>query len=71
MLDRKIQKNYVRDMFLEKLSVKQISRITGMPRTTVDREVKRIDPAALLERKSIQFRESDESAFTYGDDEIW
>ena len=71
LLDRKIQKNYVRDMFLEKLSVKQISRITGMPRTTVDREVKRIAPAALLERKSIQFHESDESAFTYGDDEIW
>ena len=70
-LDRKIQKNYVRDMFLQKLSVKQISRITGMPRTTVDREVKKIDPVALRERKSIQFHEADESAFVYDDDEVW
>ena len=70
-LDRKIQKNYVRDMFLQKLSVKQISRITGMPRTTVDREVKKIDPVALRERKSIQFHEADESTFVYDDDEVW
>lgn len=71
LLDRKIQKDYVRELYLKKLSVKQISRITGMPKTTVDREVKKIDPLTLTDRKSIQFHEAEESAFVYGDDEIW
>ena len=65
LLDRNIQKEYVRDMYLARLSVKQISRITGMPRTTVDRAVKQIDPEPLMERQSIQFHESDETEFVW------
>ena len=65
LLDRNIQKDYVRDMYLAKLSVKQISRITGMPRTTVDRAVRQIDPEPLIERQSIQFHESDETEFVW------
>ena len=71
-LDRELQKIYVREMYLEKLSVNQISRITGMTRPTIDRAIRDINQRALAERQAIRFREEDETAFDYGtDEEIW
>ncbi len=71
-LDRELQKIYVREMYLERLSVKQISRITGMTRPMIDRAVKSIDQRALAERQSIKFHEEDGTAFDYGtEEEVW
>ncbi len=73
LLDRDLQKIYVREMYLEKLSVNQISRITGMSRPTIDRAIKNIDQRALSERQAIRFHEDDVTAFDFGTDEeeIW
>ena len=73
LLDRELQKIYVREMYLEKLSVRQISRITGMSRPTIDRAIKNIDQRALSERQAIRFHEDGGTAFDFGTDEeeIW
>ncbi|MBR0514268.1 MAG: transposase [Clostridia bacterium] len=42
-LDKKLQKEYARQMYLQKVSTNQISRLTGMPRTSVFRAVKTVD----------------------------
>ena len=71
-LDRELQKIYVREMYLEKLSQNQISRVTGMSKKTIIKAVHDIDPEQLSERLSIKFHEMDESSFDYEtEEEIW
>ena len=72
-LDRELKRIYVREMYLEKLSKKQINRITGMSPKTIISIVKEIDPVQLADRNAIKFRETDMTAFDYGDDEeeVW
>ena len=65
------QKEYVRKMYLEKMSMNQISRLTGMPKTTVIRTVKKIDPQRLTERQQLKLRESDDLLLGFETDEIW
>ena len=72
LLDRDLQKIYVREMYLEKLSVRQISRITGLTRPMIDRSIRNIDQRALSERQEIRFREEDGTALdNWTDEEIW
>ena len=72
LLDRDLQKIYVREMYLEKLSQNQISRITGMSKKTINKAVHDIDPRQLSEWLSLKFHEADESAFDHGmKEEIW
>lgn len=71
-MDRNRQKNCIREMYLEKLSRKQISRITGVDMKTIAKAVAEIEPDQLEERNSLQFHETDQSAFEYETgDEIW
>ena len=70
-LDSAIRKEYVRRMYLEKMSMDQIARFAGMSKTTVMNAIKAIDSGALAERQAISLRES--SCFDYGQEEpeIW
>lgn len=71
-LKRETQRTFIRKMYLEKLSAKQISRITGITMKTIAKAVAEIEPDQLEERNSLHFRESDQSAFEYeAGEEIW
>ena len=72
-LDRDLQKIYVRELYLEKLSKKQINRITGMSPKTIIKVVKEIDPEQLTVRNALKFRELDETEYKMDDiqDEVW
>ena len=71
--DPGLRKAYAQEMYLEKLSVNQISRITGMSRKTVTSAVQRIDPVLLDERNALQFHETEETGFGFdpSSDEVW
>lgn len=72
-LDMELRKIYVREMYLEKLSKKQINRITGMSPKTIIKAVSEIDPDQLAKRSSLKFHEANESEFDFSDtpEEIW
>ena len=69
-LDEETKKEYVRQMYLEKMSMNQIARLSGIAKTSVIRIIHKIDPALLEERQSIQLHEAEETSFEY-DGEIW
>lgn len=62
-LSRDLKHFYVREMYLQKLSKKQINRITGMSPKTIIRVVKEIDPVQLSDRTALKFHEADETEF--------
>ena len=66
--DRALQKEYVKRMYLEGLTQNQISRLTGMPRVTIQRTVKDILPAA---SPPIILREEWTGPAWLDDDEPW
>ena len=70
-LTPQLQKEYVQEMYLEKMSMNQISRLTGMPKTTVIRTVRKIDPRLLTERQQLKFRESDDPLLGFDTNETW
>ena len=72
-LDRELKRIYVREMYLERLSQKQISRITGMAEKTIAKAVQEINPVRLDERRSMKFHEEElpEYDFTGEEEEIW
>ncbi len=69
-LDLDTKKEYARKMYLEKMSINQISRLTGMSRTTLQRTMKKITPKLLNDRQSLNLRESDATDYAIMD-EIW
>ncbi len=71
LLDKKVRKAYAREMYLNKLSMGQIARLTGMPKSSVQVAVKGIDARLLLERKSLQLREEMDTSLWADDGEIW
>ena len=72
-LSRELKHIYVREMYLEKLSKKQITRITGMSPKTVIRVVQEIDQAQLADRNALKFHEEDGTVFDSENamEEIW
>ena len=72
-LSRELKHIYVREMYLAKLSKKQINRITGMSPKTVISVVKEIDPVQLSERNALKFHETDAPEFgvDYETEEVW
>lgn len=72
-LNMDLRKVFIREMYLEKMSLRQISRVTGMAIQTVRKAVKEIDPARMDERKALKFHEEGVFIFdTEGEqDEIW
>lgn len=65
------RKACARELYLEKLTMGQIARLTGMPKSTVQNAVNEIDPQLLMKRKEIRLRESDQTVFWTAEDEIW
>ena len=68
-LDKKIRKAYIRELYMQKLSLSQIADVTGVPRSTVYKTVKKIEPELLAER--MKFKEENETDFEVGDEIIW
>ena len=78
LLERKIQRDYVRQMYEEDLTLSQITRLTGMPKTSVFRTLKGIKVTDSAEQKepSLLFRcelEEPIETFVFNEsmDEIW
>ena len=65
------KKEYVRKMFMEKLSMSQISRLTGMAKSTVFSIVKKMELEQPETRKIPTFHESETNVFNLLTDEIW
>ena len=65
-----VRKEYIVEMYLEKLSMNQIARLTGLSPATVHKAVRSCDPDRLSERKKLVLRESDAFDFDF-EQEIW
>ena len=65
-----VRKEYIVEMYLEKLSMGQIARLTGLSKTAVSKAVRSCDPEKLTERKSLILRESDALNFDF-ESEVW
>ena len=74
-LSRELKKFYIREMYLERLSARQITRVTGVSEKTVRKAVEEINPGQLAQRKAMRFHESGETEFDPGFDavpeELW
>ena len=51
------RKACARELYMKKLTMGQIARLTGMPKSTVQKAIIEIDSQELMKRKSIQLRE--------------
>ncbi len=69
-LDFETMKKYALQMYLEKMSMNQIARLSGMAKTTVIRTIQNTAPALLEERQSLQLHEAVGTSFN-SDEEIW
>ena len=65
------RKAYARKLYLEKLTMGQIARLTGMAKSTVQKAVNEMDPQELVKRKAIRLREEEPIVFWTEKDEIW
>ena len=68
-LDSALQKQYAREMFRERLSLGQISRMTGVPKTTVFRMIQESQEPE--EKEELIFHESGLSECGWETDVIW
>ncbi len=66
-----VQKEYVQKMYLKRLSMNQISRLTGVPKGSVFRMVQGLQPEPPEIPDSPALREPDDSDFTPDDTIIW
>ena len=70
LLDPSVQKEYVTELSREKLSMGQISRLTGIPKTTVYRIIQKDKPLS-FEAEGAILRESTPDIFNAKPDTIW
>lgn len=71
LLDKALRREYIREMYLSRLSMSQISRITGVSKSTIHDLVKKIEPELLLERERLQLREDSDSSYWAESEEPW
>ena len=64
------QKKFAGKLYMERLSIRQIARVTGMSKSTVSRVVKSGKDKS-LEEESLTLRESEESVYCLNADTIW
>ena len=64
------QKEFAKKLYMEHLSIRQITRMTGMSKSTVARVVKSGKDES-LEAESLTLRESEESVYCLNADTIW
>ena len=68
--DLSAQKEFAKELYIERLSIRQIARMTGMSKSTVARAVK-IGEEETPETDSMSLRESEESAYCLNTETIW
>ena len=68
--DLSIQKEFARKMYIENLSMGQISRLTGMSKTTISRAVKKQFPAYPTQENSLVLHDGID-LFRFETEEIW
>lgn len=71
LLDKPSKKAYVREMYLEKLSLGQIALLTGMPKSTIHAQIRGMDSRRLEERNSLRLREAEETDYWTDDGIVW
>ena len=71
LLDKLSRKAYIREMYLNKMSMGQIARLTGMPKSTVQTAVKGIGSELLAERGKLRLREEPDTDFQVEYKEVW
>lgn len=71
LLDKPSRKAYIREMYLNKMSMGQIARLTGMPKSTVQTAVKGIGSELLAERGKLRLREEPDTDFQVEYKEVW
>ena len=71
LLDKSLRKAYVRDMYLNKLSMGQISSLTGLSKSTVHVWVKDIEPEPDPEKEELNLREESNPDFWMNSEEVW
>lgn len=70
-IDNQRKKEYVRQLFLEGLSMSQISRLTGIAKSTVFTIIKKMQLESSEIQKSPTFHESETSTYAPLTNEIW
>jgi len=70
-LDKPKRDEYIRKLYLEYLPIRQISRLTGVPKTTVERKTKGLTLPVPIRAETPLLLESDEFGFDFSEDEIW
>ena len=69
-LDLCVQKEYAKELYIARLSIRQIARMTGMSKSTVARAVKNGEDET-PETDSLSLRESEDSAYCLNTETIW
>ncbi len=69
-LEPVVQKEYVKEMYREKISMGQIARLTGIPKTTVYRTIQSIKNEPAVE-ENLSLHESVSFGFDVDSDVIW
>ncbi len=71
LLDKPLRKAYVRDMYLNKLSMGQIACLTGLSKSTVHIWIKDIEPEPVPEKEELNLCEESNSDFWMNSAEVW
>ena len=70
-LEKSRKKKYVRELYQENLTLGQITRLTGVPKTTVDRTVRGLHARPQAEPETPVLFEASDFEYDPGDVEIW
>ncbi len=72
-LSKELKQFYIREMYLAKMSKRQISRVTGMAVQTVSKAVQEIDPDQMAARNALKFHETEPFVFDENteQEEVW
>ena len=70
-LEKSKRDEYIRKLYLEHMPIRQIARLTGVPRTTVERKVKGLTVTAPIREETPLLLESNEFDFSFSEGEIW
>ncbi len=71
LLDKELRREHIREMYLSRLTMSQISRLTGVSKSTIHDLVKKIEPQLLSERERLQLREDSDSGYWAESEEPW
>jgi predicted DNA-binding protein YlxM (UPF0122 family) len=71
LLDKELRREHIREMYLSRLTMSQISRLTGVSKSTIHDLVKKIEPQLLSERERLQLREDSGSGYWAESEEPW